>query len=162
MYSSKKAQISDTMAWMVATIIIVLLLLIPIFLIKLNVLGNNNIYFSREQDPVSAKSISGYLLKNYEPVIKQGVGSGDFSLVEHSVYPFLLSLSREKNVEGWNFAVSVGDEEVYKNVTYSVLLQPRWFEEKYYLDDSGKKIAIEFWLEGQIYERETLGAVVPK
>jgi len=65
MYNSKKAQISDTMSWMVATIIIVVLLSIPILLVQLKLIGDNGASFARVQDPIATKSISGYLLKNY-------------------------------------------------------------------------------------------------
>jgi hypothetical protein len=148
MYNSKKAQISDTISWMIATIIIVIILLASILLSNLSLSGTNTISSSRLQDVVATKSISSYLYKNYEGVIKKELIGGEnanFPVIENSLFPFLISLARD-DVEGWNIAFFIDGQSIYQKNFYTSATSPQRFENSFYFDN--QKIRIKFWREG--------------
>ena len=146
MYNSKKAQISDTISWLVATIIIVLILSIPILFVTLGALKNNVIYFQRVQDPIVTKSISGYLSNDYSAVFEKEIFQEKVSAsdLDVSVSPFLLSLTRNENMEGWNLKVKVNDKEIYKKITYGLGVGEGTFPTPFYFNENNKKVVFKF------------------
>jgi hypothetical protein len=122
MYNSKKAQISDTISWMVATVIIILILSIPLFLIQFNIF-DTEISFYRSQDLLIAKSFSGYFLKN-EQILKEAF-VGEFSeLSNKEIDSFLNSLSRRENIDFFEGEINIYEslkgkekkETIYSNL----------------------------------------------
>jgi len=149
MYNSKKAQISDTMSWMVATIIIVVLLSIPILLVQLKLIGDNGASFARVQDPIATKSISGYLLKNYMVINEIDNTEVSAENLDYSMTPFLISLARYDS-EGWNVFINVEDKKVYSKLLHITSTQPPRGVNKFYFQFN-KKVMLEFWREGASY-----------
>ena len=151
MHNSKKAQISDTMSWIVATIIIVLILSIPILLIHFKIIGSNVVLFSRvEKDPITTKSISGYLLQNYDASIKPDIikmeadGRTNFlQETENILSPFLVTLSRKDIEEEWHCI----PEPLKLNLLLQDYVDLYRFDTRFYFRISNKKEAIlEFWV----------------
>jgi hypothetical protein len=153
MFNLKKAQISDTLSWIVATIIIILILSVPILLTKLGAINPKKISFERVQDPIATKSISGYLLQNYGAVIEKEIAQEKVSIsnLDNSISPFLVSLNRSK-AEGWNMVINSENKEVYRKSTYSLVsFDSEHFENFFYFYKSGKEVMLKFWMEGQMY-----------
>ena len=146
MYNSKKAQISDTMSWIVATIIIVLILSIPILLVTFGVLKNNVISFQRSQDPIVTKSISGYLLQNYGFVFEKEIFQEKVSApkLDVSVSSFLFSLTRNENIEGWNLVVDIDDKSIYSKTYFKGGWGLGVFQTPFYFNENNKKVVFKF------------------
>ena len=60
--SSKKAQVGETMTWVVATIIIVIILIVSIFVSTAYLGGGKNVNFFKRTDVLASKSLFSYLL----------------------------------------------------------------------------------------------------
>jgi hypothetical protein len=153
MRNSKKAQGSDTLSWIVATIVIFLFLSGLILFSKLGFLSPKKVYFDRSEDPIATKSMSGYLLKNYEPKIKLELGGNQVTFSQENdkaLESFLFSLGRFPS-EGWNFALSMNGSVVYLKETPKTVGVTYETEEEilYPFDYNGKKIIFKFWREGQ-------------
>ena len=61
---SKKAQVGETMTWVVATIIIIVILTISIFVSTAYLGGGKNVNFFKRTDVLVSKSLFSYLLTN--------------------------------------------------------------------------------------------------
>ncbi len=158
MYNSKKAQISDTISWMVATVIIILILSIPLFLIQFNIF-DTEISFYRSQDLLIAKSFSGYFLKN-EQILKEAF-VGEFSeLSNKEIDSFLNSLSRRENIDFSKGEINIyeslegkeKEEKIYSNFNaiegFLVQLGLSQFNHEelyhtYFFEKENKKVSIE-------------------
>jgi len=150
MHSSKKAQISDTMSWIVATIIIFLILLIPLSLVSTGIIGTNKIYFERTQDALATKSLSGYLLKGYSSLISDAEKGQVSPENEKKLGVILSSLSRHNKTEGWNMEIISSDRSLYKKISYSLLsFNSKKFETPFYFLPQNKEFTLKFWMEGQ-------------
>ncbi|MFH1365498.1 MAG: hypothetical protein ABIH28_02865 [archaeon] len=152
MHKSKKAQISDTISWIVATIIIVLILSIPILLVELGVI-KRGVYFYRMYDPIATKSISGYLLQNYDKTIEPNLGNKEAPSVRGSIDSFLTTLARDEK-EGWGVKILIKNELFYEKTPSGLvsLIQigkgKRAINDFYFKENFGEAL-IEFWMESE-------------
>jgi CHASE1-domain containing sensor protein len=169
MYKSKKAQISDTISWMVATIIIVLILGVPIFLVQAKMINLDRVNFERVQDPIATKAISGYLFRESSYILadlKSGQLSSETDTeTKKRLSRFLYSLSRNENIEGWNLLIFIppkessslwnqlfsSDKELYTQITYDVWLKEGVFSNLFYIrdDSNGEFLIFKFWKDMQ-------------
>jgi hypothetical protein len=155
MYNSKKAQISDTMSWIVATVIIVLILSIPILLVEIGIFGKKSFYLNRLQDSndlIATKSISGYLLKNYDAILKKGLENKKLSLgTEPPLDSFLSTLSRDKNIETWNLIVEVDEKRIYPETLLS--FPSIFFHTYFYFNEDNKMVTFKFFMGQKILRK---------
>lgn len=152
MHKSNKAQVSDTISWVVATIIILIILSIPISLINLGKISFNCVYFDRGEDPITAKSISGYLLKDYEMKLKPALGKQPIVFSpedEKSIASFLDSL-RRYDAESWGAIISSEGKEIYSKSPPKVAgFTHKSWEIVYPVNSFGKEIIFTFERGGQ-------------
>jgi hypothetical protein len=141
MFNSKKAQISDTMSWIVATIIIVLILSIPILLINFGSLKGKSFCFLRLQDLIATKSMSGYLYQNYNSLVQMVKDEDNKGVQEtkDSLDSFIASLSRGER-EKWFSDINGGGE----NFPKEKILNDK-FDTSFYLDKNNEKILATFY-----------------
>ncbi len=77
----KRAQIGETITWIVATVIIILIVIFSIFVVGL-VRKDKRFYFSCPRDLLVAKSLSGFLLTENDSevrVFEQIISEGDLN-----------------------------------------------------------------------------------
>jgi hypothetical protein len=69
---NKRGQVAETITWVFATVVIIFLLLVSIFLVSLQFGGGKNVELVKTTDRVADKSIMGFLSTkdNYEDVKK--------------------------------------------------------------------------------------------
>lgn len=170
MHKSKKAQISDTLSWMVATIIIVLILGVPVFLVSKGMINPQRVIFERVQDTIATKAISGYLLKESSFItseLKDGKLSSETDTdTKKRLNLFLYSLTRNENVEGWNLLIFApskesssslwnqffsSDKKLYTQISYNVLFKEGVFSNFFYIQDTPENdfLVFKFWKEMQ-------------
>lgn len=173
MYNFKKGQISDTLSWIIATVVIVSVLGIPILLIQLDMINTKRISFERVQDTIATKSISGYLLKNYEWIggnewINKFEGNEKkLSLEQESEIESLLRSLCTNGLEGWSLILLFNEEAVYhkgfykySDLRYIVYDGNDWrnyfvrdnkkFDTKFYFDNQGNKLFFDFYNGGEL------------
>jgi len=153
MYNSKKAQISDTLSWGVATIIIVLILSIPILLIQFKMINVNKISFSRMDDPIATKSISGYFLGNYAKIIKPNLEEKEpSSELKDSLNLFLATLPRDKK-EQWVADILINDNPFYEKKSSGLVSyihkENKRARNAFYFEEKIGKVIINFWMESE-------------
>lgn len=172
MHKRKKAQISDTLSWVVATIIIVLILGVPVFLVGNGMINTNKINFERVQDTLATKSISGYLLKESSLIVEE-LKEGKLPSkkdtetdTEKRLSLFLYSLGRNENVEGWNLRIFTpleesssswwdqlfsSDKKLYTKISYDVLVKEGLFPNIFYIGGYSENgfLIFKFWKERQ-------------
>jgi len=167
MHKSKKAQITDTLSWMVATIIIVLILGVPVFLVKTDMINTHRVNFERVQDTIATKAISGYLLKSYEGLINFEENEKKLSSEEESGIESLLRSLCINGIEGWSLIFLFNEEAIYhkgfykySDVGYIVYGEDDWrnyfvsdtkkFDNNFYFDKGENKILFDFYTEGEL------------
>ncbi len=62
MFNNKNAQIGETITWVVATLIIIVILAFSIFIASFYLGGDKSVSFSEESDLLASKSLFSYLL----------------------------------------------------------------------------------------------------
>ena len=117
---NKKAQVSDTIPWVVATLIIVVVLTISVFFTK-NISNEKEISLSdKEKDFLATKSITNFLR---EPGNSGLIESVEDSQFRSKIYDFLSILKVKgsgDNPEGW--ILQIKGEEVNEKISYKPLL----------------------------------------
>jgi len=149
---NKKAQIGETLTWVVATIVIIVILGVSIFIVSLH-LKNKNFIVNRKSDLIATKSITSFLIQDSNlELIKSSVTSGNYDNLEKKFGPFLESLEVYEGVGNWNIELFVNEEKKFYINPYD----PTVFYDRslkifpYYLTnfefrDNNKKIRLKFW-----------------
>lgn len=143
-----KAQVGETMTWVVATIVIVVVLSFSI-LISINIFDDKEFGVERKTDLLATKSLTGFLAgqSNLE-LIKNSVQSGDYDNLENKFKPFLESLSIYDAV-GWNLEIYVDNDKKHDVITKDIFGFYRECETDFDLLLDSKKIKLKFWEESQ-------------
>lgn len=152
---TKKAQVSNTMTWIVATIIIIVILVFTYFL-SANGLVSKISSKDREKDFVAVKSINVFVEENKDFLI-QNINLENYDLLDGRVKPFLQELSISGGFGKWNFGVYSKDKnnvylkkygiilsDIYKDETEEVVQGERqdYFEINFFINETTKFV---FW-----------------
>ena len=146
---NKQGQVGETMTWMVATIIIIIILAISIFVTQFIINPDKKITHSedKEKNLISVKSITSFLKneKNAELLKNK-----DYINFEKEVKAFL-DILPDPSVGGagdWNFELYEGDEKKIGIYNYNLATnigQYDHFENNFLLGQT----KLRFWLECQ-------------
>ena len=145
----RKAQIGETVTWMVATIVIVLVLAISILATTFIINPDKKITFSedKQKDLVASKSITSFLEndKNVELLKNK-----DYDTFEQQVKSLLEELPKPSvgGVGDWNFELYDGDEKKIEIYNYRLVTnagQYNNFDTSFLLGQT----KLRFWLECQ-------------
>ena len=141
----KRAQIADTMTWVVATLIIVIVLGISITLSALlsGISFKSAYLVDKEKDFLATKSIMGFLRNDDNVKLLEG---GDNEKIENKMSNFLQKISggETTNPGGWNLEIEKDDKKVNID-TYRVV----GFYSKFDINKNSDKIKLHFWKECQ-------------
>lgn len=104
---SKKAQIGETMTWVVATIIIIFILAISIFFVKFNFEKRDFVY-SVSNDLIVSKSTTSFLKEdnNFEN-LKTSIENNNYEKIKPKIEKFLQEISLNGE---YDFGVFVDDK----------------------------------------------------
>ena len=141
---NKKAQIGDTITWMVATLVIIVVLGISV-LVTIPLGSEKKIKIEdKQKDFIATKSITNFL-RNQENVGL--LRRSNEEEIETKMNSFLeeVSIGKTLNPGGWNLELKRGNEKINVN-TYRVLdLRDKQFDIKLNSDE----IKLHFWKECQ-------------
>jgi hypothetical protein len=143
---NKKAQIGETITWIVATIVIIVILSFSIFIVSFN-LKNKNFELKTESDLISTKSISSFLNEDLNiELIKNSVESDNYDDFEKKFKPFLENLTVVNGIGGWNLELYVNGKKKFDLPTSNYNLgYSDYYETDFEFESLGKKIILKFW-----------------
>ncbi|MBS3071025.1 hypothetical protein J4407_01855 [Candidatus Pacearchaeota archaeon] len=120
---NKKAQIGDTITWVVATVIIVVVITISILATNF-VLTDRNIVFlaDRQKDFVATKSVTSFFYNNKNVELMNSGNELFYVRVNKTIYPIPAKDYYEHGIGGWNFEVYAGEEKI-NDILNSVVLK---------------------------------------
>lgn len=112
MFRNKKGQIAQTITWVVATIIIVVIMTISFFVANSKILNDSKLDFiDKQKDFVATKSVTSFVEENFD-LIESSVKDDNFDLLNDllktGVDPFLEILPIIDNSPlalGWSFVL---------------------------------------------------------
>jgi len=126
MLFNKKAQVAETITWTVATVAIIFILMISIFVISIGKVGKKEIIMKKTTNFLAVKSLTGYLATEIkgETVFVQLNKDGNFNSESGKLAVNIFDKFYGPGV--WLGAVSPGDElkKVYN--PYFKLTSTRW------------------------------------
>ncbi len=165
MLHNKRAVVSETLTWVVATVIIIVILVFSIFITSLLAEGKNLIKdnkdkkfeFENKKDLLAAKSVSGYLLTTDdfgEKVFEQIVEEGDLNDFNG---PIGVSIFKNYETEKYQEIKHLEDEDgSLKGVWLRLQADPvsvKWptrfplsIQENYFPEGPSSGAREEFWL----------------
>lgn len=148
---NKNAQIGETVTWVVATIVIIVILGFSIFIAASLSGGSAGQLYSKdkEKDLVATKSIISFLSEQSNlDLIETSLINNDCDSLKNDVKfrKFLSSMAVHPN-EGWNFEGSVNGEGVCEVETYGIIKfnKKNYYEVNFEFDKNSKKINLRFW-----------------
>jgi len=157
MFNNKSGQVSDTTTWIVATMVILVLLGVSIFITsgiaKVKTFGGDKVIEGKQRDHVAEKTISAFLLNNGNlDLIKNSVSKNNYSDLKVEIKNLLLHLPRIENKSGWNFQLFVDEDFQFEVITQKYLGNLYvYYPTTYKIEDKNKKILLRFW-EEHFYE----------
>lgn len=148
-----KGQISQTMTWVVATIIIIIILVASYFIAHGDLISTDPSLPDKQKDFVGTKSIDNFMSENNRlQLVRDAVNGGDYSEFDEFFRPVLENLYSEFCSLGcrydgsWNVRVSKKGSPLSEHALYLFDLGD---ENKYYheilIDNGDGKIKLEFW-----------------
>jgi len=146
MLDNKKAQVGETITWVVATLIIVVVLGISVFA-TISVSNEKTIFLDdKEKDFIATKSITNFL-RNQDNI--ELLESKNYEVFEERATNLFNTLPnvRRFGSGGWNFIVSEGEEEIIqifnKRITTIVAGKYDFFDTEIIF----KQLKLRFWNE---------------
>lgn len=143
---SKKAQVGETVTWVVATVVIVAVLLISILLTKPGDSGSKIVFLEdKEKDPVSTMSITSFLQDQKNLELLNGK---DYTGFEGEVKKLLTILPKPPvgSAGDWNFELYDSGEKKIEIYNYRLVTnggQNNYFENNFITGQN----RLRFWLE---------------
>ena len=140
-----KAQVGETMTWIVATLVIIVLLTVSVVVAKLN-FNSNDLEIEKQSDLISIKSISGFLINEDNlNLVKESVNTKDYSTLKLKIKTFLETLPKENSCS-WNFQLKVNDNEEFQiSLDDSFLEYSENYEIIFKLKENQDEIILRFW-----------------
>lgn len=140
---NKKAQVGETITWIVATIIIIVILVISIFItLASSKKGKDNLtLIDKQKDFIATKSIVNFLIENFD-FTKSSIESKKYESLEEKFLPFLESLIVFRGIGGWNFQSYLDDKEEFYIITSSTIGWYNYYDINFNLEP---KIKLKFW-----------------
>ncbi|MGD9276567.1 MAG: hypothetical protein PVJ67_05320 [Candidatus Pacearchaeota archaeon] len=112
--NNRRGQIGETMTWVVATIAIIFILSVSIFIVKIN-FGKEktfNPYISNDL-VITESAVSFFSYENNFNDLKNSIQNEDYTSIKPKVENFLEGISEDRQ---WNFRVFIDNEISKKSV----------------------------------------------
>ena len=141
---NKKAQVGETITWIVATIIIIVILVISV-IITLASPGkdkNNLKLIDKQKDFIATKSIVNFLIENFDLVKISIESKSYYESLKEKFLPFLESLIVFRGIGGWNFQLYLDDKEEFYIITSSTVGWYNYYDIYFNLEP---RIKLRFW-----------------
>ena len=146
---NKKAQIGETLTWVIATIAVIIILGISIFVVSFN-LRDKRFFVDRKADIISTKSISSFfLIEENLNLIKNIKKDSDCRDLESRIELFLPKLSSLRPNGGWNFQLFINDELKCEKKTCEIIGWYNNYDVELLIFEEENKIKLRFWDEHQ-------------
>ena len=145
-----KAQVAQTTNWIVATIIIIVILLISLFLANGDWFEKGVKFKDKQKDFVATKSITGFLSeeKNIN-ILKNSVEEKNYSLFDEKFRPLLEKLSYDSKNGIWMLNINV-DKGVFSEHFINIagtLSKENFYFARFNIYSNNKNIELSFWKE---------------
>lgn len=140
---NKRGQVGETVTWIVATVVIIVILTISIFVTSALPKRDKGYLklIDKQKDFIATKSVVNFLIENLD-LVKNSIESENYDAIEERFRPFLESLIVFRGIGGWNFELLIG-EKVESFVIISAT--PGWhnYYDIYFNLEPGVKL--RFW-----------------
>jgi len=111
-----KAQISQTINWVVATIIIIVIILVSIFLANSGLFDRQKELKDQQKDFIATKSIVDFFsYDNNLELLSQNVREGNYTSFEERLKPVLEQISYDSDGI-WSLGLDINDGSLYKSI----------------------------------------------
>jgi len=141
---NKKAQVGETITWIVATIIIIVILVISVFIVSLSPKRDKDHLqlIDKQKDFIATKSIVNFLMEDFD-LVKSSIESKKYESLKEKFRPFLESLLvfRGSNT-GWNFELYINDKLESHVITAGTLGWDKYYYINFNLKSNAK---LKFW-----------------
>ena len=140
---NKRGQVGETVTWIVATVVIIVILAISIFVVSALPKRDKGSLklIDKQKDFIATKSVVNFLIENFD-LVKNSVESENYDAIEERFRPFLESLIVFRGIGGWNFELLVG-EKVESSVIISATPEwPNYYDIYFNLEPNTK---LKFW-----------------
>jgi hypothetical protein len=145
---NKKAQIGETMTWVIATIVIVIILGLSIFVVSFDVFKKSKKFdLNKESDLLATKSITNFLMSNLD-LIKDSTRNNDCALLEEKMEIFLDILPKS-SIKGWNFQSYLNKNQRCEKKSYIVLGWKDYYSTFFKFKENSDEIMLRFWEDHQ-------------
>jgi len=146
MLINKKAQIGETITWIIATIIIIGILTISIFISSALGEGKSKIKIEgKQKDLLISKSLVAFTEYNRE-FIKQTISDNQENELRAKFEPFLKDLQIKGDIRGWNMQPYLNNQKKFESIiTRSIIGNYCGYESNFALEN----INLNFWAEYQ-------------
>jgi hypothetical protein len=139
-----KGQMSQTMTWVVATIIIVIILVASYFIANGDLISTNPTLPDKEKDFIATKSIDNFMSTNFEG-IQTAILNKDYFFIEENLRPFLEKLEISRGGGGWNFNHEDFYLITFSSPTTNVIGLYNLFNIDFYVGSGERKTKFTFW-----------------
>lgn len=142
--NGKRGQIGETMTWIVATIVIIIILLISIFISKGISSSDARILIltDKQKDFIGTKSIVNFVNENLE-IVENSFETDNYIFVEEKFKPFLDDLDVFRGFGGWNMELSFNGDKKLEIINYPEIHRFIEINEIIFNLDENKEI--RFW-----------------
>jgi len=151
MLNNKRAQLGETMTWVVATIIIIVILVFSVFMIS-PITKNKKFESDKKTDLLATKDISSFLLEDSNvELIKNSVENENYDNFEEKFTAFLKNLQVLDCTPGWFFELFVDNKGVRESPIPTdpnfedYLSQYSYYETNFKFLSDSKDIKLKFW-----------------
>jgi len=142
---NNKAQIGETITWLVATIIIIVILAISVFITSASRLKDkdNLKLIDKQKDFIATKSIVNFLIENFDLVKVSIESKSYYESLEEKFRPFLESLIVFRGIGGWNFELYLDGKKEFPGIITSSTVG--WYSYYDIYFNLRPKIKLRFW-----------------
>jgi len=104
--NNRRGQIGETMTWVVATIVIIVILGISIFIVKFSLNEKEFVKFSSEDSVLTKSAVSFLRYGNNFDELKNAIEKDDYNSIKPKIEKFFKGISEE----AWDFRIFVNDK----------------------------------------------------
>lgn len=140
---NKKAQISDTLNWIVATLVIVVILSICLFLVWGDILKNNLFFRDKQKDFIVTNSFTNFVKDNFE-LVKSSVEDDEYSLLKKESQNFL---KEQELPDIWAIDFFVDGERKFTSNNLGSKGTSTFLESSVMFELNNKKVFFRIWID---------------
>ena len=146
----KKAQVGETMTWVVATIIIIVILLFSIFIASIKPGKDKDVSKlpDKQKDFIATKSIINFLTNNLH-LLENSVKTKDYDPLDREFKPFLEELIIHRDLKGWNLQVNVNNKKIHTLTTFGIVGNYNCYDIILPFNLDSENVELRFWADFQ-------------